>query len=478
MVMAWLMWVLLGLGVLAIVLATTGALPRFRGAGRGRAPRRVANSAVLLSSPLVRNRVRRRRALHAALGALVVVGLVAASMMAGRPVNRTVRNNAMASRDIVLCLDVSTSMLTTDVEILDTFSKMLDTFEGERVALVAWNTTAQTMVPLTDDYDLLRDQFEVAADALNFKPTYLNPYEEKYYQTFGGTLLTDVDASSLIGDGLASCSLAFDTKVEDRSRSIVLASDNQVVDPSGLQVYSLSQAADLAGQEDIRLFSLFGSDPTTVDPSLTGMTLPEARNDLRTVTEEHGGFFYEVSDPGARGRDHLREVGAAPDDGQCVRAGLDGLDDGGFVSLVGQERHPVDGAHGDPTGTAARESAEVWAARRAGTESASARISMRCPRCVWEDEASMTRTKVKVPSISRAWLSAWFGLRAGVAHSRSRVPSATPSGRPALTVTATRSTEASVPLPAASARSSRMMSWPGVSTRAARLPAGTSELGA
>lgn len=45
MVMAWLMWVLLGLGVLAIVLATTGALPRFRGAGRGRAPRRVANSA-------------------------------------------------------------------------------------------------------------------------------------------------------------------------------------------------------------------------------------------------------------------------------------------------------------------------------------------------------------------------------------------------------------------------------------------------
>lgn len=299
MVMAWLMWVLLGLGVLAIVLATTGALPRFRGAGRGRAPRRVANSAVLLSSPLVRNRVRRRRALHAALGALVVVGLVAASMMAGRPVNRTVRNNAMASRDIVLCLDVSTSMLTTDVEILDTFSKMLDTFEGERVALVAWNTTAQTMVPLTDDYDLLRDQFEVAADALNFKPTYLNPYEEKYYQTFGGTLLTDVDASSLIGDGLASCSLAFDTKVEDRSRSIVLASDNQAVDPEHQQVYSLAEAADLASQENIRLFSLFGSDPTTVDPKLSGMTLDQARQDLRTVTEDHGGFFYEVDDPKA-----------------------------------------------------------------------------------------------------------------------------------------------------------------------------------
>lgn len=67
----------------------------------------------------------------------------------------------------------------------------------------------------------------------------------------------------------------------------------------------------------------------------------------------------EVGDSGARRRDHLREVGAAPDDGERVRAGLDRLDDGGFVSLVDQERDPVDGAHGDPTGTAARESAEV-----------------------------------------------------------------------------------------------------------------------
>jgi len=172
--------------------------------------------------------------------------------------------------------------------------------EGERVALVVWNTTAQTMVPLTDDYDLLRSQFEEAANALDFNPTYANPMSSKYITTFGGTLLNEVRASSLIGDGLASCSLAFDTnKVEDRSRSIVLASDNQAVDPEHQQVYSLAEAADLASQENIRLFSLFGSDPTTVDPKLSGMTLDQARQDLRTVTEDHGGFFYEVDDPKA-----------------------------------------------------------------------------------------------------------------------------------------------------------------------------------
>ena len=297
MVMTWLAWILIGLGLLVGVLAATGRIS-WPLDGRGKdGPRRVANSAVLLASPLVRARVRRRRFLHALLAVLAVVGLVAASLVAGRPVDRAVRSKALASRDIVLCLDVSTSMLSADVEILDTFSDLLDTFEGERVALVVWNTTAQTMVPLTDDYDLLRSQFDEASDALDFRPSRLNPMSDKYTTTFSGTMLRDVQASSLIGDGLASCSLAFDTnKVEDRSRSIVLASDNQVVDPSGQQVYSLSGAADLASEESI---PLFGSDRRTVDPSLTGMTLEQARDDLRTVTENHGGFFYEVDDPDA-----------------------------------------------------------------------------------------------------------------------------------------------------------------------------------
>ena len=300
MVMTWLTWALIVLGLLVGVLAATGRIARPRRGRSKEAPRRIANSAVLLSTPLVRARVRRRRFLHALLAVLVIVGLVAASMVAGRPVNRSVRSSALASRDIVLCLDVSTSMLSADVEILDTFSDLLDTFEGERVALVVWNTTAQTMVPLTDDYDLLRSQFREAGDALDFRPTLYNPMSDKYTTTFSGTMLRDVQASSLIGDGLASCSLAFDTnKVEDRSRSIVLASDNQVVDPDHQQVYSLNDAADLSARENIRLFSLFGSDPSTVDPSLTGMTLTQARENLKTVTEDHSGFFYEVDDPKA-----------------------------------------------------------------------------------------------------------------------------------------------------------------------------------
>ncbi|WP_331852825.1 VWA domain-containing protein [Actinomyces howellii] len=307
--MPWLFWLLLAVA-LAVVLVVLVRGWRAGGAGRGprrrarsaSTPRRVANSAPMLLSPVVRSRVRARRLLHALLAVLVVVGLVAASTIAGRPVKETIRNEALASRDIVLCLDVSTSMVTTDAKILETFSEMLDTFDGERVALVAWNTTAQTIVPLTDDYVLLEDQLNNIADVLDFDPYYGNPALDRYGQTFAGTVTPDVEASSLIGDGLASCTMAFDHKVADRSRSIVLASDNQVQDPDGLQIYSLSEAADLAAQEDIRLFSLFGADPELVDPSVSGKDVEEARVELEQVTTEHNGLFYEVDDADAAGK--------------------------------------------------------------------------------------------------------------------------------------------------------------------------------
>lgn len=300
MVMSWLTWVLVGFGALVVCLALLGprVLPgpvrrRLRGGGR---PRRVANSALLLTGPLVRARVRWRRLLYLGLGVVSVVGLVAASSLAGRPVERATRNEALASRDIVLCLDVSVSMVSVDIDILRTFSELLDTFEGERVALVVWNTTAQTMVPLTDDYDLLRQQFARVTTALKDRPTVRNYDDNDYDRTFSGTQLPDVDSSSLIGDGLASCSLAFDNQLADRSRSIILASDNQVFDRDHLQIYSLPEAADLATEENIRLFSLFGADPDTVEPELTGTTLDQARTQLRTVTEEHQGKFYEVDE--------------------------------------------------------------------------------------------------------------------------------------------------------------------------------------
>ena len=321
MVMSWLAWALVLAGLVLAGLAVAGVLgSQAVRLAASRGLRRVANSAGLLTAPAVRRRIRLRRWTYAALGGVVAVALVAAAGIAGRPVHRTVRNDQLANRDIMLCLDVSLSMIGVDAKVLKTFSTLVDSFEGERVGLTAWNNTAQTIVPLTDDYDTLRNQLTEVANALDFDTstaTYHDPAYQRYARTFAGTTNRDIKASSLDGDGLASCAAAMGNQsVKDRPRILILATDNQVYDDYGEQIYSLSEAADLVQQEGIRLFSLYGADPDMMDPSTSRADMTRARNELKRVTLDHGGRFYEVDDAEAASemvkeleKDQIKEVG-------------------------------------------------------------------------------------------------------------------------------------------------------------------------
>ncbi|WP_194949859.1 VWA domain-containing protein [Actinomyces trachealis] len=302
MVMPWMPWLIGLVAVVVVVLALLTGKRHATGKLQGGKLRRVANSAPFLRSQAVRDRIVRRRFLNAGLALLSVAGLVAAGITAGRPANVSIRSEKLASRDIVLCLDVSSSMFQVDQEVLKAFDKLLNSFQGERVALVAWNSTAQTMVPLTDDYDLLRKQFDIAREALDYTPTFRHtPEDDRYQEVFGGTLSEATgNAYSLAGDGLASCSLVFDqTEAKDRSRSIVLATDNVVLDRSHMQIYSLAQAGELAASRKIQLFSLFGFDKYQGGGVNYQLDPAPYRQELKNVTEIHGGLFYDVTDPKA-----------------------------------------------------------------------------------------------------------------------------------------------------------------------------------
>ena len=322
MVMLWLFIVLLVIAAAAIIAvfiidrrsgrdSSTRASKRFRApwsrTGEDQAvelPRRLANSASLFQLPAVRKRIRAQRWLHALLAVMLVSGLVSAAAIAGRPVRVIERSDALANRDIVLCLDVSTSMVRIDSSVLTTFSEILEDFDGERVGLVAWNSAAQTIVPLTDDYDLLRDQLQELGDVLDIDPKNVTLKQQRdYEEAFGGTQTTGVNGSSLAGDGLASCAQAFDNQGLDRSRSIILATDNQVIDPDDEQIYPLPDAVNLLAERKIRLFSIYGADDDQDFQNLLDKSPEESREELKTVTEGPGkGRFYDVEDSGTGGQ--------------------------------------------------------------------------------------------------------------------------------------------------------------------------------
>jgi len=270
----WLPWA--ALGALALVLLTGWLLPR-----RVRAGTPVANTEDLWRSPAVRPWVRRYR-MWRGLAAVAVVGaLLAAATVAARPVVVEERARILANRDIVLCLDVSGSMSDFGGEVADTFLALLDSFEGERIALSLFNSTSRTVFPLTDDYELVREQLGEARRALG------RPGSEQYWEFVAGVDGIP-DEASLIGDGLATCALLFDQFDAERSRSIIFSTDNAVW---GTPVYTLPQAIDLVMARGVVVHGLFG-----YDVRYTGQL--EQLEFRREVTRS-GGIYFELSDPSA-----------------------------------------------------------------------------------------------------------------------------------------------------------------------------------
>ena len=95
----------------------------------------------------------------------------------------------------------------------------------------------------------------------------------------------DEERASLVGDGLASCVMGFDHKDKTRSRTILLATDNEVW---GEGIYNLSEAIAFAKRQNVTVTALY--------PGSMDMLSSEAI-DLRDQVQSTGGDFYDASSP-------------------------------------------------------------------------------------------------------------------------------------------------------------------------------------
>ena len=259
-----------------------------------RSPVLVANSRYMDRIPSFVRAQCMARAVRALQVAIAVLAVLAASVLSGRIASERISTPEFSSRDIVLCLDVSGSMYEYDTEILSTFAELVDTFEGERVALSIFNSTSRTVFPLTNDYDLVQRELEAGAEAIDFDEfgyrlgnrDYSEDEVRQYVEFVDGTRGI-ADEASVIPDGLASCAQEFDQAEEDRSRSIIFATDNEV---NGDPLFTLQEAAERVAARDIDLYTFY---PGAYECG------PQCYEELKTTTEEQGGELHESSDPEA-----------------------------------------------------------------------------------------------------------------------------------------------------------------------------------
>ncbi len=277
---AWIIpWALAAAAV--IMVAVVLVLRRRRGS---RPSVLLANTERLTHLPEYEHALWLHRLRTAGFAAVTAVVVFAAVLAAARPVTRTIVNPETSNRDIVLCLDVSGSMLKADREVLSAFRRMAEGFRGERIALVIFNSTAVPVFPLTDDYEFVEEQLREADQALR-------RYRWHFFAgTFNGL------GSSLIGDGLATCLRSFDQPDQDRARSVILATDNH---PEGTPIFTLEEGGELATQLGVQVYGL--------NPELEQI-VAEVRG-MRAVCEGTGGLYYAL-DSSTAVRDIVAAVNA------------------------------------------------------------------------------------------------------------------------------------------------------------------------
>jgi len=268
-------WVVLIAVAVAVVAIGVGLLIGLRRtAKRDSAPSApIARAERLRSLPSFGRAVRRRTAALSAVVALGVATAVVGGVVAARPMSSETIQPVNTSRDIMLCLDVSGSMSDVDIEVLSVFDELLDGFEGERIGLTIFNSSPVQVFPLTDDYEFIRTHLESIRSSFD----YLDEIPEHWLGTLNGP------GASLIGDGLASCAMRFDHLDDDRSRSIILATDNEL---AGASIVSLEEAAGFAASAGVRVFAL--------NP-VQGVST-EISDELVAAAEATGGQAYGLRD--------------------------------------------------------------------------------------------------------------------------------------------------------------------------------------
>lgn len=222
---------------------------------------------------------------------LALVAMLGSFVLLSRPYKTEVIEDEKYQRDIILCLDISTSVDEVNLKLIRELQKSVTSLQGERFGIVIFNTAPVLLVPLTDDYEFVNQQLEMIRKGLEqrvggFVPDFSS--DEYYYEEYisAGTLVGNEErGSSLISDGLASCVYDFSSLEESRTRVVIFASDN---DPQGETFLTLDEAADLCAENHVTVYGVG-----------TREMYDEHATEMKAAMEKTGGKFYREGNSGS-----------------------------------------------------------------------------------------------------------------------------------------------------------------------------------
>lgn len=265
---------------------------RFRRRKKFKGGTKAAEADYIKEIPYFRRKMRIYKVLKFILSTVIIANLLISGFLMAMPYKTEVNEIKNMNRDIILCMDISTTVDHLNFELVGKLKEVVENLNGERFGIVIFNTSPLYLCPLTTDYEQVINELDIIEEALDLRYDYYNgsgSYSNRLVELdeyiSAGTLVGNEErGSSIIGDGLAAAALDF-TNIEedpDRSRIIIFSTDN---DLQGDEIITLPEAGQLCADRGITVYGIG-----------TEQMYPSDKAMMRDAVEMTGGEFYYGED--------------------------------------------------------------------------------------------------------------------------------------------------------------------------------------
>ena len=244
---------------------------------------KLANSDLLFQDKYIKRQMIKYYIFRVMLVLSVFFMIIFTAYLLARPYYIKRIKEQKYNRDIILCMDISSSVNDLNVKLVSELQNTVRSLSGERIGIVIFNTTPVVLSPLTDDYEYTIEQLENIKTAIKSQKPGLTINRDNwlYWNEFlyGGTTVgSEIRGSSLIGDGLLGGLFAFPDAQSNRAKIIIFSTDN---DPQGEGFVELPEAAEYCKRNNVTVYGIG-----------TKLMYTEDMAEMKQAVESTGGKFF------------------------------------------------------------------------------------------------------------------------------------------------------------------------------------------
>ena len=221
---------------------------------------KIANTSFIKNTDYFKSKMREYKIIKYFTYISFISMIILLSLLLSRPSKVERKNIKKYNRDIIICMDISTSVDELNMELVNNLKETVNKLSGDRVGVSIFNTSSVLLVPLTDDYNYVSNSLDLIHQSLelnNYNYSSINISDNYFYlrdYIRSGTLVGNEErGSSLIGDGLASCVYNFSSKEKNRVKLVIFSTDN---DLAGTPLISLEDAAKISKKENVKVYGI------------------------------------------------------------------------------------------------------------------------------------------------------------------------------------------------------------------------------